>query len=89
MAADALDNHRGDRKVGAIIALGGDRTVFTFHDAYVDDGARPTLTLCFKDAMGEQARPWLAPRAVISLSLSERRESFSASPRSRRVEQRA
>jgi HipA-like protein len=56
MATEALDVLLGDRKVGAIIGLGGDRTVFTFDDAYADDPARPTLSLSFKDAMGDLIR---------------------------------
>jgi serine/threonine-protein kinase HipA len=54
--AETLDIFLGDRKVGAIIGLGGDRTVFTFDDAYADDPGRPTLSLAFKDAMGELIR---------------------------------
>lgn len=56
MAAEVLDIFLGDRKVGAITGLGGDRTVFTFDDAYADDPARPTLSLSFKDAMGDLIR---------------------------------
>ncbi|MDQ2860066.1 MAG: HipA domain-containing protein [Pseudomonadota bacterium] len=56
MAADVLDIFLGDRKVGAITGLGGDRTVFTFDDDYADDPARPTLSLSFKDAMGDLIR---------------------------------
>jgi serine/threonine-protein kinase HipA len=56
MAAEVLDIFLGDRKVGAIIGLGGDRTVFTFDDAYADDPGRPTLSLSFKDAMGDLIR---------------------------------
>jgi len=56
MAADILDIFLGDRKVGAITGLGGDRTVFTFDDAYADDPGRPTLSLSFRDAMGDLIR---------------------------------
>jgi serine/threonine-protein kinase HipA len=56
MGADVLDIVLGDRKVGAITGLGGDRTVFTFDDAYADDPARPTLSLSFKDATGDLIR---------------------------------
>ena len=45
MAADILDIFLADRKVGTINGLGGDRTVFTFDDAYADDPNRPTLSL--------------------------------------------
>jgi serine/threonine-protein kinase HipA len=54
--AEVLNIFLGARKVGAIIALGGDRTVFTFDDAYADDPARATLSLSFKDAMGDLIR---------------------------------
>jgi serine/threonine-protein kinase HipA len=54
--ADVLDIFLGDRKVGAIIGLGGDSTVFTFDDAYADDPGRPTLSLSFKDALGDLIR---------------------------------
>ena len=40
MAVDVLDVYLRDRKVGAITSLGGDRSVFTFDDAYADDPAR-------------------------------------------------
>jgi serine/threonine-protein kinase HipA len=56
MAAEVLDIYLGERKVGAITSLGGDRTVFTFDDDYVEDPARPTLSLSFKDAMGDLIR---------------------------------
>lgn len=56
MAADVLDIFLGDRKVGAITALGGDRSIFTFDDAYADDAVRPTLGLSFKDVMGDLIR---------------------------------
>jgi serine/threonine-protein kinase HipA len=56
MAVDVLDVYLGDRKVGAITSLGGERSVFTFDDAYADDPARPTLSLAFKDAMGDLIR---------------------------------
>lgn len=53
MTADILDIFLADRKVGTINGLGGDRTVFTFDDAYAHDPNRPTLSLSFKDAMGD------------------------------------
>src|SRR5579871_4783874 len=56
MAVDVLDVHLRGRKVGAITSLGGDRSIFTFDDAYADDPARPTLSLSFKDAMGDLIR---------------------------------
>ncbi|MES2035212.1 MAG: HipA domain-containing protein [Pseudomonadota bacterium] len=56
MALDVLDVFLSDRRVGAITALGGDRTLFTFDDRYADDPDRPTLSLSFKDAMGDLIR---------------------------------
>ena len=56
MAADILDVYLGARKVGSINSLGGDRTVFTFDDAYAEDPVRPTLSLSFKDASGDLIR---------------------------------
>jgi serine/threonine-protein kinase HipA len=66
MAADVLDIFLGDRKVGAITGLGGDRTIFTFDDAYADDPVRPTMSLSFKDAMGDLIRD--QPRTQTRLS---------------------
>jgi serine/threonine-protein kinase HipA len=56
VAADILDVYLGARKVGSINSLGGDRTVFTFDDAYAADPLRPTLSLSFKDASGDLIR---------------------------------
>ncbi len=56
MAADIVDVYLGARKVGSINSLGGDRTVFTFDDAYAEDPVRPTLSLSFKDASGDLIR---------------------------------
>src|ERR1700679_196471 len=56
MAVDVLELHLGDRKVGAITSLGGDRTVLTFDDSYAEDPVRPTLSLSFKDAAGDLIR---------------------------------
>ncbi|MDG2528049.1 type II toxin-antitoxin system HipA family toxin [Caulobacter endophyticus] len=49
---DILQVWIGDRRVGAITALGGDRSIFTFDDDYTDDAQRPTLSLSFKSATG-------------------------------------
>lgn len=42
----------GSRRVGTLTLLPGDRTLFAFDKAYVDDPDRPTLSLSFKDALG-------------------------------------
>ncbi|MBX4158983.1 HipA N-terminal domain-containing protein, partial [Lactiplantibacillus plantarum] len=52
MAADVLEVLLGGRPIGALTALNGDRSVFSFADEYADDAARPTLSLSFKDAHG-------------------------------------
>lgn len=49
---DVLEIRLGDRKLGAITALGGDRSIFTFDDDYVEDPRRPTLSLSFKSQTG-------------------------------------
>lgn len=41
------------RRIGTFTLLPGDQTLFVFDQAYVDDRQRPTLSLSFKDAMGE------------------------------------
>lgn len=49
---DILQVWIGERRVGAITALGGDRSIFTFDDDYAQDPQRPTLSLSFKSATG-------------------------------------
>lgn len=49
---DILQVWIGERRVGAITALGGDRSIFTFDDDYAKDPQRPTLSLSFKSATG-------------------------------------
>jgi serine/threonine-protein kinase HipA len=41
----------GDR-IGTLTRVPGDRNIFAFSEAYVDNPARPTLSLSFKDALG-------------------------------------
>jgi serine/threonine-protein kinase HipA len=50
--ADSLEIRLGERRVGELTDLGGDRTIFTFDEAYADDPARPTLSLSFKSDAG-------------------------------------
>ncbi|MFO7686219.1 MAG: type II toxin-antitoxin system HipA family toxin [Desulfobacterales bacterium] len=47
-----LDVALSGRPVGTLTLLPGDRTLFAFHQAYIDDPDRPTLSLSFKDALG-------------------------------------
>lgn len=38
--------------IGSLTLLAGDKSIFAFHDAYVADENRPTLSLSFKDEFG-------------------------------------
>ncbi|WP_192034428.1 HipA domain-containing protein [Halomonas sp. YLGW01] len=38
--------------VGTLTHVGGDRTIFAFNEAYIDDSDRPTQGLAFKDEFG-------------------------------------
>lgn len=60
-----LDVWLGDRRIGAITHLGGDRSVFAFNDAYAEDANRPTLSLAFKSAAGDLIRDIPATRARV------------------------
>ncbi len=42
-----------NQPIGLISHLPGDKNLFTFDPAYVDDSLRPTLSLSFKDTFGE------------------------------------
>ncbi len=55
---DILQVWIGERRVGAITALGGDRSIFTFDNDYADDAQRPTLSLSFKSAAGGLIRDY-------------------------------
>jgi serine/threonine-protein kinase HipA len=48
-----LDVRLHGTSIGALTLLGGDRTLFSFHDAYIDDPVRNTLSLSFKDQYGD------------------------------------
>lgn len=50
--ADVLTVSLRDRPIGAITSLAGDRSVFTFDPAYVEDPAAPVLGAGFKNAAG-------------------------------------
>lgn len=52
MTAEVLEVLLNNRKVGRIAALGGDRSIFSFDDAYAEDAHRPTLSLSFKGERG-------------------------------------
>ena len=39
-------------KIGTLTRVPGDRNIFAFSQAYIDNAARPTLSLSFKDALG-------------------------------------
>jgi serine/threonine-protein kinase HipA len=40
------------RSIGTLMLLPGDRTLFAFSQAYIDDPGRSTLSLSFKDSLG-------------------------------------
>jgi serine/threonine-protein kinase HipA len=47
-----LDVSLSGRSVGTLTLLPGDRTLFAFSQAYIDNPGRPTLSLSFKDSLG-------------------------------------
>lgn len=50
--AAALDILLHGRRIGALARLDGDRSIFTFDEAYVADENRPTLSLAYRDQYG-------------------------------------
>jgi serine/threonine-protein kinase HipA len=50
--ARALDIFLSDRRIGTIVALDGDRSIFSFAEDYVTDEERPTLSLGYRDTYG-------------------------------------
>jgi serine/threonine-protein kinase HipA len=48
-----LDVRLHGRSIGTLTRVQGDRTFFAFNQDYIDDPARPTLSLSFKDTLGE------------------------------------
>lgn len=48
----ALAVKLGDRRIGAIYRLAGERQLFVFEQDYIDDPGRATLSLSFKGRMG-------------------------------------
>lgn len=50
--ATALDIFLNDTRIGTIARLEGDRSIFTFDDAYLGNEERPTLSLSVKDQYG-------------------------------------
>jgi len=53
----AVDHHR---RIGTLARLDGDRSIFTFNEAYLTDEERPTLSLAYRDQYGAMIN---APRA--------------------------
>src|SRR5262245_55684106 len=39
--------------IGTLTRVAGDRTLFAFNEAYIENPSRPTLGLAFKDTFGE------------------------------------
>lgn len=50
--APALDVFLHDRRIGSLVYLEGDGSIFSFDRAYVADAARPILSLSYKDTLG-------------------------------------
>jgi serine/threonine-protein kinase HipA len=48
-----LDVLLHDRKIGNLTWLQGERSIFSFTQDYIDDPSRATLSLSFKDSLGE------------------------------------
>jgi serine/threonine-protein kinase HipA len=48
-----LDVLLHDQPIGSLTRFGGDRNLFSFNDAYIADRFRDTLSLSFKDRLGE------------------------------------
>ncbi len=42
-----------DEPIGTLTRISGDRTIFAFNEAYIEDETRPTLGLGFRDEFGE------------------------------------
>lgn len=49
---NALAAHLGDRRIGVLTRLAGDRNLFAFDQEYADDPKRPTLSLAYKSQSG-------------------------------------
>lgn len=58
--AAALDILLNDRRIGTLARLDGDRSIFTFDEAYLADEERPTLSVAYRDQYGSIIN---APRA--------------------------
>jgi serine/threonine-protein kinase HipA len=50
--ASTLDILLNDRRIGTLARLDGDRSIFTFDEAYLADEERPTLSLGYRDQYG-------------------------------------
>ncbi|HZU50825.1 MAG TPA: type II toxin-antitoxin system HipA family toxin [Sphingomicrobium sp.] len=50
--AASLDVNLAGTRIGSISRLDGDRSIFSFDDAYVQDEQRPVLSLAYKDSFG-------------------------------------
>lgn len=51
--------------IGTLTRVGGDRTLFAFNDAYIEDEGRPVLGLGFKDSLGELITGFKPTRARV------------------------
>ncbi|AGA34943.1 putative Uncharacterized protein related to capsule biosynthesis enzyme [Thioalkalivibrio nitratireducens DSM 14787] len=48
-----LTVHLHGEPIGTLTHLGGERSLFSFNDAYIESEDRPTLSLNFKDRYGD------------------------------------
>lgn len=48
-----LQIHLSGRRIGSLTLVQGDRSILAFDQDYIDDPDRPTLSLSFKDTLGE------------------------------------
>ena len=51
-SASVLNVNLYDEPIGTLTHVSGDRTLFAFTDAYIENDDRPTLGLSFKDEFG-------------------------------------
>lgn len=48
-----LDIHLHGKLIGSLTNVGGDRSIFTLHESYIEDENRDTLSLSLKDEFGD------------------------------------
>jgi serine/threonine-protein kinase HipA len=61
-----LDVRLAGRSIATLTHLQGDRTIFAFNESYVEDDNRPTLSLSFKDNLGNLLTRFKPVQRVVS-----------------------